>query len=123
MNQLLWFALTMIRVNGMRFGSVFPSLLDSESSLFLLQVNKQELLYNTNLSATYPFGHICKIDKGNIGIFEKGVFRHNQCWLWLAALLQLQDAKANCIEMPGHPKPRSLKNKIQAKAACQLCCH
>lgn len=77
----------MIRVNELSFGSALLFLLVSESSFLLLQVNNQELLHNTNLSAKYPFGHICKTDKGNIGIFEKGEFRHNQCWLWLAALL------------------------------------
>lgn len=84
----------------MRFSSAFPSLLVSESSVLGSQVNNQELLHNTNLSAKQPFGHICKTDKGNTGISEKGKFRHNQCWLWLAALLQLRDAKAGCIEMP-----------------------
>lgn len=105
----------MIGVDEMRFGSAPPCLLVSESSLRWLQVNNQELLHNTNLSAKYPFGHICKTDKGNIGIFEKGEFRHNQCWLWLTALLQLQDAKASCIEMPGHPRSRSLKTKTKPK--------
>lgn len=122
-NQLLWFALTMIRVNEMRFSSAFPSLLVSDSSQHGSHVNSQKLLHNTNLIAKYPSDHICKTEKGNIGIFEKGKFRHNQCWLWLAALLQLRDAKAGCIEMPGHPWPKSLKNKNQAKSACQSWCH
>lgn len=114
MNQLLWFALTMIRVNEMRFSSALPSLLVSESFLLPLQVNNQELLHNTNLSAKHPFGHLQHRQRKHWH-FEKGEFTHNQCWLWLAALLQLQDANAGCIEMPSHPRPRSIKNKNQAK--------
>lgn len=72
MNQLLWFALTVIRVNEKRFHSALPSLMVSEPSFLGFQVNSQELLHNTNLGAKYPFGRSCKTDKGNIGILKRG---------------------------------------------------
>lgn len=62
----------MIRVNEMRFSSAFPSLLVSDSSQRGSHVNSQKLLHNTNLIAKYPSDHICKTEKGNIGIFERG---------------------------------------------------
>lgn len=110
MNQLLWFAL---RSRYVRWGSVLPFPLSWSVSPPCLgsQVNNQDLLHNTNLSAKYPFSGICKTDKGKIDIFEKRRFGHNQCWLRLAALLQLRDAKPGCVKMPGHPRPGPKKQK------------